>query len=475
MFYITICALFLILFVLAEGRDKLSKYSHESSFFKLRNELHSEHSLKNRFVRSQISAETSHNKKRSHQVVNKNGIHIERCVGLFRSDIIRESKALSEDIHEVIFAVQPRNQEKLVRILNAVSDPRNRMYGHHKTRKEVADLTSNPEGTAEVLSYLKAAGANVISKSLYGEYITASAPIQLWENLFDTRFHVYVQSRKNGEKKRVVRAKKYSLPAELIGHVVAVFNTVQLPMRQRRPLMALVERKGSLHAPVIRGVTIPSILNKAYKIDSNVASINATQGLYESLDQSFSPADLKKFQSRNSFPNQPVVRVIGGHSSDEVCINNPDNCVEANLDVQYMMAMSQSPTTYWYSDDNNFSDWLISVSNDPSPPLVLSISYGAPEYEIQFSELDAFNFEAQKLGLQGVTITVASGDDGVAGSEARSGKKYCGYTPDFPSSSPYVTSVVREKIFPILFYFILYIISNNKHPCKNVCRVPLKG
>ncbi len=47
--------------------------------------------------------------------------------------------------------------------------------------------------------------------------------------------------------------------------------------------------------------------------------------------------------------------------------------------------------------------------------------------------------EAQKLGVQGVTVLVASGDDGVA-TKASQGV-VCGYYPDFPASCPYVTAV----------------------------------
>ena len=49
-----------------------------------------------------------------------------------------------------------------------------------------------------------------------------------------------------------------------------------------------------------------------------------------------------------------------------------------------------------------------------------------------------FDVEIRKLGLQGVTVLAASGDSGVSGDDD---KPLCGYNPDFPASSPYVTSV----------------------------------
>merc|ERR1711907_543394 len=57
------------------------------------------------------------------------------------------------------------------------------------------------------------------------------------------------------------------------------------------------------------------------------------------------------------------------------------------------------------------------------------------------SVMNTFNTEAMKLGAQGVTVFVSSGDDGVANFQARGDAANCGYTPSFPASSPYVTAV----------------------------------
>lgn len=46
-----------------------------------------------------------------------------------------------------------------------------------------------------------------------------------------------------------------------------------------------------------------------------------------------------------------------------------------------------------------------------------------------------------KLGLQGVTVLVASGDDGVSGRSTRGNPAACGFAPQFPASSPHVTAV----------------------------------
>ena len=120
------------------------------------------------------------------------------------------------------------------------------------------------------------------------------------------------------------------------------------------------------------------------------------------------------------------------------------------LDVEYMMNVAQlSPTTFWYIDDtwvdtysshDVFVYWLLQVYDATQIPYVMSVSYGAPEYYIATSELLLFNVEMIKLNAQGVTIVVASGDDGAPNFEAVDSGS-CGYYPDFPASNPYVLAV----------------------------------
>ena len=53
-----------------------------------------------------------------------------------------------------------------------------------------------------------------------------------------------------------------------------------------------------------------------------------------------------------------------------------DKCGESELDIQYIMGISQvTPTTVWYTEDS-WSDWLFQVANASYSPKVMSISYG---------------------------------------------------------------------------------------------------
>jgi len=128
-----------------------------------------------------------------------------------------------------------------------------------------------------------------------------------------------------------------------------------------------------------------------------------------------------------------------------VCLLEPNNCGEANLDVQFIMGVAQgAPTWFWVIDPNSqdpFLDWVIALAATKNPPLVHSISYGGIVTEEPLANVFRYNTEMCKFGLRGMTVFVASGDDGVANYGARADSSQCGFNPSFPATSPYVTAV----------------------------------
>jgi tripeptidyl-peptidase-1 len=197
----------------------------------------------------------------------------------------------------------------------------------------------------------------------------------------------------------------------------------------------------------------------------------STQGIFGSLNETYSTNDLKTFQTFFKLGQQVATAPYGNGNGNSVCPRFPDQCMEAMLDLEYMMAMSSavstcatcttncgscgatskvSPTMYWYMDDvraalvsrhDLFVYWLIQVTNTTQIPWVLSVSYGGPEHYIATSELDTFNSMMIKLGAMGVTVLVASGDNGAPNDDAIGNAGACGYWPDFPGANPYVLSV----------------------------------
>jgi tripeptidyl-peptidase-1 len=109
--------------------------------------------------------------------------------------------------------------------------------------------------------------------------------------------------------------------------------------------------------------------------------------------------------------------------SDSACANDVNDCIEANLDVQYIMAVAQNVSTvfYYWTGSDVWLSWISTVADMEDPPDVFSISYGSYESTIPSSYLSAFNTEAIKLGVLGTTLLAATGDDGVGGFLVRRG------------------------------------------------------
>ena len=250
---------------------------------------------------------------------------------------------------------------------------------------------------------------------------------------------------------------EYSLPVEIAAHLLGVFNVCDVPPppRSGAKLVGRVPsyaelaaaKKNSSGGTIVPNYVTPALLNKVYSIDSNIGSSQVSQGVYETGDEYYSPSDLSAFQSYMGLSQETVAVDIGGHQDNNAC--NISDCFEGNLDVQYMMGVSQvTPTTYYFIDESNFMlDWMVAVASMASPPLVLSVSWGTYDSYISSSYRTSVNDQAKILSAMGVTLIAASGDDGVNGGGD------CGYVTLFPASCPYFTAVGATnvtKIFEIL-------------------------
>jgi tripeptidyl-peptidase I len=372
-----------------------------------------------------------------------------------RKDLTKGSRQISEYVHEVVFVVRQKNMDELTRVLLEVSDPRSSSYGQHLKREEVIKMTSNLEGRNAIVNYLESNYVNIVSETQGLEYITASAPIFVWENFFKTEFFQFNEASGSDNTKMVVRAERYSVPQELNSHIESVFNIVDIPCRScSHSYTSVVGLGDTVGEPkVVSGYVTPALLNRYYNMGSSGGSAKSTQAFYDTGSQYFSPADLLRFEKYFNLPNHAVVASIGGRSSD-----SPDkNYYEGNLDAQYITSTSpNSPTTVWYTA-GRFSSWLVQVGNTKNPPLVLSISYGQDEEYVDNGIHSAFNTEAIKLGAMGTTIVASSGDDGVSNRFARGGSlAHCSYAPDFPASSPFVTAVGATSVRICMFFVSLY-------------------
>jgi tripeptidyl-peptidase-1 len=113
-----------------------------------------------------------------------------------------------------------------------------------------------------------------------------------------------------------------------------------------------------------------------------------------------------------------------------------------------------------YPDPSNSSGSYKEAENcgKYQPTYVISTSYGYNEADLTPAYEQRQCFEYAKLGLQGVTVLFASGDDGVAGNDGYCIDPQTGeytnstagikFNPSFPGTCPFITSVGATQINP---------------------------
>jgi tripeptidyl-peptidase-1 len=350
------------------------------------------------------------------------------------------SEAPPAEDHEVTFAVQQKNLDELEVTLMSVSNPDSPFRGMYLSNAEVNALTTDTEAVSKVESFLTKAGVSFKRIDASGNYIKAKTSVAKLESMFQTDIKKVAAVK--GSSSPLLRAvSPATVPEEISDYVAGVFRLSSLP-----PVMVKkpeINPSGNFTARAGTPVT-PAGLKSFYNVPETGGDSSQSQCVFESLGQYTSASDLATFEEQYKLPSKPIAEDIGKHVKDSECDSNPNNCGEANLDVQYMIAMApETPLTHWYVEDSDtiFEDWIEAVAKSDNPPLVNSISYGGIEESVPSSVTSAFDTEAMKLGTQGVTITVSSGDDGVANFQSRKSKSNCGYHPSFPATSPYVTAV----------------------------------
>jgi tripeptidyl-peptidase-1 len=391
-------------------------------------------------------------------------------------------KSLLDESHEVIFAVKRDNLDVLEARLEEISDPFSSRYGQHLSKEEINSYTNSQPRYEKIRRHLEQHGIEMSAHPTCCDYLRATSTIRRWESFFQTKFHAYsaispyfpVAYRK---RKQFRTTSAFTIPAEIMGDVEHIFHVkefappmapsvairdVAIPVTASPGIEALKtslrgfrsDQHPALNSianewlDVIDGFVSPNLLNQLYDIRSNDGNNLTNQCTYQGGSW-FSAADLVQFQNYFSLPMETVALDIGQAQNDSLCRTNAGVCGEANLDVQYIMAVARHVPTimYEWGDGSGTLDpwlaWILQVSNmtDSAPPDVISISYVSYEFQFDHTYARSFATEAMLLGLQGVSIIVASGDDGVVGYFLKHGQITCGYYPMFPASCPYVTAI----------------------------------
>ena len=263
-------------------------------------------------------------------------------------------------------------------------------------------------------------------------------------------------------------------------------------------LKALPESLNSILAAPLSSIcdvaAIPLCIQTLYNITTPTKAAAGNQlGIFEDLDDMYSQTDLNDFFATLA-PNIPqgthptLDGIDGATAPTTVTAAGPES--DLDFQISYPIIYPQNSVLFQTDDDvyeanytysgflNNFLDAIDGsycsysafgeTGNSPldppypdpqpggykgtlqcgvyKPTNVISISYGGQEADLPASYQQRQCNEFMKLGMQGVSIVVSSGDSGVAGPAGDDNADGCLgptgaiFSPDFPATCPYLTT-----------------------------------
>jgi kumamolisin len=239
------------------------------------------------------------------------------------------------------------------------------------------------------------------------------------------------------------RTGSIQIPAELDGVVEGVFGLDNRPVARRRA----VARKKSTSSGKPRPFS-PSELAKLYNFPAGVDGTGQTIAILE-LGGGFRPQDLQEYFSGLGLPVPKVVPVsVDGANNAPSTADSDDGEVVLDIEVAAAVAPGAKIVVYFAPNEatsNGFLDALTKAVHDTeNNPSVISISWGGPEDTSNSGFQRQFDQVLQEAALLGITVCIASGDDGAAdmGPRIWDGNAHA----DFPASSPFALACGGTRV-----------------------------
>ena len=304
--------------------------------------------------------------------------------------------------------------------------------GGNLEREEFARrFGASPEDIARVKGFANAHGLAVVQADAARRTVVLSGTVAQ----FNEAFGVDLQRFEHDGGSYRGRTGPVHLPDELNGIVEAVLGLDNRPQAraQFRPRPAF----GNVRWRVTRAASAsftPVALASLY--DFPAASGQGQCIAIIELGGGYRTADLSAYFSelKVNAPKVSAVSVDHGANRPTGDLNGPDGEVMLDIEVAGAIAPAASIVVYFAPNtDAGFLDAVTTAVHDAAnKPTVISISWGGPESSWTPQSMTAFDEAFQAAGAMGITVCVASGDDG-SSDGVTDGADHV----DFPASSPY--------------------------------------
>jgi kumamolisin len=302
----------------------------------------------------------------------------------------------------------------------------------HLSREEFAQQHgADPGDIAKVRQFASAHGLTVVEEDPARRTVVLSGTVAQ----FNDAFEVDLQTFEHAGGTYRGRTGAIHLPDELQGVVTAVLGLDNRP--QAHPRFRVRPPHGNVqwHAAAADSASFtPTELASLYGFPSGTGQGECIAII--ELGGGYRTADLQKYFSdlKIASPRVSAVAVDHGRNNATGDPNGPDGEVMLDIEVAGAIAPGASIVVYFAPNtDAGFRDAVSMAAHDAkNKPSVISISWGGPESNWTTQALMALDEAIQAAAAMGITVCVASGDNG-SDDGVGDGADHV----DFPASSPH--------------------------------------
>jgi kumamolisin len=229
----------------------------------------------------------------------------------------------------------------------------------------------------------------------------------------------------------------------LEGVIEGVFGLDNRPVAKRRAARVTKKAAAGTASP-FTAVQLAQIYNFPTGVDGTGQTIAIIE-----LGGGYFPQDLEQYFANLKVPLPTVIPIsVDGAKNAPTTANSDDAEVVLDIEVAGAVAPGAQIVVYFAPNDassKGFLDAITKAVHDTQfKPSVISISWGGPEDPSNSGFQTQFDQALQEAALLGITVCIASGDDGSAdmGPKVWDGKAHV----DFPASSPFALACGGTKL-----------------------------
>jgi kumamolisin len=293
---------------------------------------------------------------------------------------------------------------------------------------------ADPAALDDAAATLAGYGLQILDKDPKTRSIKLAGTVQAMEQAFRVKLMHYKHARGNFRG----RLGPVNVPAALGGIVEAVLGLDDRPVAKRRE-GRIRPVSLSLAASSARPWFFPGELAAIYNFPAGGDGGGQVIGLIE-FGGGYFADDLAKFCAAAKITAPPEIVPISVNHMPTAQRDGAEG--EVMLDIEVVAGICPNATIPVYFSQFTTKGWVdvldAAVHDDAHRPQILSISWGDAEDHASWTRaaIRQVNETLKEAALLGVTVCVASGDDGTD-DQVGDGHAHV----DFPASSPYVLAV----------------------------------